>query len=167
MNTRDKKNIMIVAILIAITFMSAGYAMLSEQINVKDMMTSVNKVLDVKLISISSIETEGYAESLQESIENKFTAKFNTKFQMPKDKITYVINVKNEGNVAAKLKSIDITTEEDGKEFLSYTVNNLSVGDELKVGDTTMFTLTIEYNSELNITLEEPLLNEITLTLNY
>lgn len=167
MNIRDKKNIMIIAILIAITFMSAGYALLSEQIDLRNATTSIKPIWDVKLLSISSIETEGYAESLQESIESKFTAKFASKFHMPGDKITYIINVKNEGNVPAKLNSIDINTEEQNKDFLVYTVDNLNIGDELKAGETKMFTLTIEYSDELDLALQEELLKETILTLNY
>ena len=36
MRNRDKKNIMIVALLVAVVFMSVGYALLSTQIEEKD-----------------------------------------------------------------------------------------------------------------------------------
>lgn len=168
MNVRDKKNIMIVALLIAVAFMSVGYALLSEQLEIKGTSTIVDPVWDVKLISISSTATEGYGQSLQASVENKFSAKFNAQFQMPGDKVTYIINVKNEGTINAKLNSISITPEDYNDGFIIYTIDGLEAGDVLKAGDAKMFTLSIEYSNELNITPnEEDLTKEITLTLDY
>ena len=166
MNIRDKKNIMIVAMLIAITFMSAGYVLLSEQLDVRNAITSVNPVWDVKILSISSIETEGYAQSIQESIENKYVVNFNSEFQTNGDKITYVINVKNEGTIAAKLSSIIINPKYEN-EYLTYTVEGIEVGDKLNIGESKMFTFTIEYNNEIDTLVDETIIDEVKLTLDY
>lgn len=168
MNNRDKKNIMIVALLIAVVFMSVGYALLSTQLEIKGTSTIVDPVWDVKLMSISSTETEGYGTSISATIENKFSAKFNTEFQMPGDKVTYVINVKNEGTIDAKLNSITITPDDYNDGVIIYSINGLEAGDELTVGESKMFTLTASYNSEI---VEKPtteyLSKEITLILDY
>ena len=166
MNIRDKKNIMIVAMLIAITFMSAGYVLLSEQLDVRNAITSVNPVWDVKILSISSIETEGYAQSIQESIENKYVVNFNSEFQTNGDKITYVINVRNEGTIAAKLSSIIINPKYEN-EYLTYTVEGIEVGDKLNIGESKMFTFTIEYNNEIDTLVDETIIDEVKLTLDY
>lgn len=166
MNIRDKKNIMIVAMLIAITFMSAGYVLLSEQLDVRNAITSVNPVWDVKILSISSIETEGYAQSIQESIENKYVVNFNSEFQTNGDKITYVINVRNEGTLAAKLSSIIINPKYEN-EYLTYTVEGIEVGDNLNIGESKMFTFTIEYNNEIDTLVDETIIDEVKLTLDY
>lgn len=166
MNIRDKKNIMIVAMLIAITFMSAGYVLLSEQLDVRNAITSVNPVWDVKILSISSIETEGYAQSIQESIENKYVVNFNSEFQTNGDKITYVINVRNEGTLAAKLSSIIINPKYEN-EYLTYTVEGIEVGDKLNIGESKMFTFTIEYNNEIDTLVDETIIDEVKLTLDY
>lgn len=168
MNNRDKKNVMIIALLIAVVFMSVGYALLSAQLDIKGTSTIVDPVWDVKIVSISSTETEGYGESISATVENKFSAKFNAEFTMPGDKVTYVINVKNEGTIDAKLNSITITPEDYADGFIIYSIDGLEAGDELPAGESKMFTLTSSYNSELDATpTTEDLSKEITLILDY
>ncbi len=168
MDNRDKKNIMIVALLVAVVFMSVGYALLSAQLDVKGTTTIVDPVWDVKITSISSTETEGNATSIDAMVENRFSAKFNAQFQAPGDKITYVVNVKNEGTISAVLNSITITPDDYADGFIVYTIDGLEVGDTLNVGETKVFTISATYNEEIEGTpQEEDLTKEITLILDY
>lgn len=168
MNNRDKKNVMIVALLIAVVFMSVGYALLSTELDVSGTSKIIDPVWDVKIVSISSTETEGYGTSINASVENKSRAKFNAQFQMPGDKVTYVINVKNEGTMDAKLNSITITPENYSEGFIVYTIDGLEAGDTLNAGESKMFTLSASYNSEKTETPGiDDLTKEITLILDY
>ena len=92
MSNRDKKNIMIVALLIAVVFMSVGYALLSTKLDIQGTSSIIDPVWDVGIVSISENSTEGYASSLNSTVINKFSAKFNVELQMPNDKVTYTIN---------------------------------------------------------------------------
>lgn len=168
MNNRDKKNIMIICLLVAVVFMSVGYALLSAQLDIKGSTSIVDPVWDVKISSISSTSTEGYGTSLNATVENRFSAKFNAELKMPGDKVTYVINVKNEGTIAAKLNSITITPENYSEGFIKYTIEGIAAGDTLDVGESKMFNLEVSYNTEKTGTpSNEELTKEITLMLDY
>lgn len=168
MKNRDRKNIMIIALLVTVMFMSVGYSLLSTQLEIKGTSTIVDPVWDVNIASISSTETTGHGKSISATIENKFSAKFNNEFVMPGDRVTYVINVKNEGTLNAKLNSITIEPESKKNDAIIYTIEGLEAGELLPRGETKMFTLTAEYNPEYTEEVEkEDLTKEITLLLDY
>ncbi len=168
MSNRDKKNIMIVALLIAVVFMSVGYALLSTKLDVQGTSTIVDPVWDVGIISISENSTEGYANSLNSTVINKFSAKFNVELQMPNDKVTYTINVKNEGTIDAKLNSISIMPENYNEGFIKYEIEGIKAGEVLSVGESKTFTLSVMYNSDATgQPQEEDLTKEISLILDY
>lgn len=168
MRNRDKKNIMIIALLVAVVSMSVGFAFLSSEIEVSGTSQITDPKWDVKIVSISSTETEGYGKSLSATVENKFSAKFSSEFTMPGDKVTYVINVKNEGTIDAKLNSITITPENYNEGYITYSIDGLQAESILKVGESTMFTLTAMYNPDLEGTpTSADLKKDITLILDY
>ena len=168
MRNRDKKNIMIVALLVAVVFMSVGYALLSTQIEEKDNSSIVEPLWDVKITAISSTMTEGNGNSLLSTVENRFSVKLNSEIKMPGDKVTYVINVKNNGTIDAKLNSISITPESHSEDIIIYSIEGINAGDELKAGESRLFTVEATYNSELTTPIEEEKISkEITLILDY
>lgn len=168
MSNRDKKNIMIVALLIAVVFMSVGYALLSTKLDIQGTSSIIDPVWDVGIVSISENSTEGYASSLNSTVINKFSAKFNVELQMPNDKVTYTINVKNEGTIDAKLNSITIMPEDYNEGFIIYDIEGIKAGEVLSVGQSKIFTLSVMYNSEATgQPQEEDLTKEISLILDY
>ncbi len=168
MSNRDKKNIMIVALLIAVVFMSVGYALLSTKLDIQGTSSIIDPVWDVGIVSISENSTEGYANSLNSTVINKFSAKFNVELQMPNDKVTYTINVKNEGTIDAKLNSITIMPEDYNEGFIIYDIEGIKAGEILSVGQSKAFTLSVMYNSDaMGQPQKEELTKEINLILDY
>jgi len=168
MRNRDKKNIMIVALLMAVVFMSVGYGLLSTQIKNKDNLNFVDPVWDVKITSISSTMTEGVGKSLLATVENRFSVRLNSEIKTPEDKVSYVINVKNNGTIDAKLNSISITPENYPEDVIIYSLEGIEAGDELKAGDSKLFVVHADYNEETTVSSEKNNFSkEITLILDY
>ena len=164
MSDKKKQSIMIIAVVVTMICVSVGYTLSSSKINLTNATTMINKIWDVKLATISSVQTEGYGKNLSSSIENDFEAKFNIQLNEIGDKVTYTINVKNEGNIDAILKDIDLITKTKTKDIV-YKIEGLDEGDILKPGESQMFTLSAKYNE--NAKEQKVLTNEITLILEY
>lgn len=168
MNSRDKKNIIIVFLLTAVVFMSAGYALLSAEIDISGSSQIVDPHWDVKITSISSTETEGTGESIEATVQNNFSAKFKAKFKAPGDRVTYVVNVKNGGTIDAKLNSISISPENYNEGFIVYSIEGIEAGNSLQVGESKMFTITATYNKDKEGTPKaSDLTKDITLVLDF
>lgn len=165
MSNKNKKNLMIILLLVSIIFMSVGYAMLSIEIEQKQNYASSDSVWDIKITAISSIETQGLAENISATIENNFSAKFNSSLQTPNDKVAYMINVKNHGTIDAKLSSINIIPSDNQENNISYSIEGIELDEVLKSGESKLFTLVAHYDND--IPSEEEINKEVTLILDY
>ena len=164
MSDKKKQSIMIIAVVITMICVSVGYTLSSAKINLTNAATMINKIWDVKIATISSVQTEGYGKNLHSNIENDFEARFNIQLNEIGDKVTYTINIKNDGNVKAILKDIDLITKIKTKDIV-YKIEGLNEGDVLEPGEAQMFTLTAKYNE--NAKEQNILTNEIILSLEY
>lgn len=168
MKEKDRKNLMIVFLLGAVVFMTVGFALLSAKLEQKDSMLDKDAKWDIKIESISSTSVTGNAESVNFEIVNSFISKFTSKFLEPEDKISYTINIKNDGTIDAKLNSLTILPTSSNNNLITYTVEDLSAGDILKVGETKTFLLVASYNREDNSEEEqEEIEDEAILILDY
>lgn len=168
MSNKDKKNTMIGALLVALVFVSVGYALLSTQLEVKGSATIINPDFDVAITAINSTETEGAAKSLDASVQNSKTATFSATFSEPGSTVKYVVNVRNQGNLDAKLNAIELSPDNYGEGFIIYGINGIEAGEVLQVGQSKMFEVVAYYNPDMT---EEPTADDLTkdlrLTLDY
>ena len=165
MSNKDKKNLMIMLLFVSVMFMSIGYAMLSTELEKKQNYADSKAVWDIKITTISSIETQGLAKNVLANVENSFSAKFNSSLQTPNDKVTYTINVKNHGTIDAKLSAINIMPSDGIENNIKYSIEGIELDEVLKSGESKLFTLVAHYDGD--IPSEEQINKEVTLILDY
>lgn len=143
---KDNKNAVIIALLVTIVFMSVGYALLSAEIDNNQMKTSINdtKRRDIKITTITSIETIGNAEDAKSFISGENEVTMYPRLLEFGDTIIYTINVKNDGSTDEMLNSIEVKTDNS----IAYVIDNLSAGDIITSGDSKMFTISLSLNEE-------------------
>ena len=111
---KEKKNILIGALLVAIIAMAVGYAALAQQLTINGT-AQVSSTWDVKFTSISAgtpSNTAGVAPTATNRTEPDYTnttATFDVGFQTPGDTMEYDIVVTNDGSLDAKLANVVAT----------------------------------------------------------
>ena len=116
---REKKNILIGGLLVAIIAMAVGYAALAQQLTINGT-AQVSSTWDVKFTSISAgtaSNSAGVASTATNRTEpdyTKTTATFDVEFQTPGDTMEYDIVVTNDGSLDAKLANVVATASSAG-----------------------------------------------------
>lgn len=141
---KDKKNIMIMFLFLAVFSLSIGFAVIGTKINNKDMLTSLAFKWDIGISKVVSVETEGNAKS-DDTITDGATFSANISLPSKNDKIIYTLNVKNSGNVDSKLNNIVVSLPDSN---LSYSIDGIKASDILRKGENHLFTLTVEKQEE-------------------
>ena len=172
MDTRKKKDILIIVMVVALVFMSTAYALLSHQLNINGTAT-ISDSWNVKITSIEAIASSGTAEA--GSVNNTGTvATISPVFYTVGDSVTYKVIVENKGSLDAVLSSITTAvTSNDGTDApnVTYEYEGIKAEDVLESGDSVTFTVTVTYASASQ-TAQNPDLAEVktvtlTGTLNY
>lgn len=145
---KNKKNILIGALLVVVVAMSVGYAAMAQQLTINGSANfeDVQWKIAFKKIVLDSANTEGATEESEPTIVGT-TASFDVKLAYPGAKATYKIKVKNEGTINAYLK--DITGVDEANSAaptdIKYTVTGISVNDTLNTTVEKEFTVTVEW----------------------
>ena len=100
---RKKKTIIMVAMMIAILFMSVGYALLSTRLDISGS-TAVTSTWNVEFSGIRTVATVGGAVNKIIPTVNATTASFEVNFVEPGDSITYEIDITNYGDIDAEVQ---------------------------------------------------------------
>ena len=127
---KEKKNILIGGLLVAIIAMAVGYAALAQQLTINGT-AQVSSTWDVKFTSISTgtaSNSAGVASTATNKTPPKITnttATFDVEFQTPGDTMEYDIIVTNNGSLDAKLANVVATASSaDGSGDLQLTEAN-------------------------------------------
>ena len=116
---KEKKNILIGGLLVAIIAMAVGYAALAQQLTINGT-AQVSSTWDVKFTSISTgtaSNSAGVASTATNKTPPKITnttATFDVEFQTPGDTMEYDIIVTNNGSLDAKLANVVATASSAG-----------------------------------------------------
>ena len=116
---KEKKNILIGGLLVAIIAMAVGYAALAQQLTINGT-AQVSSTWDVKFTSISTgtaSNSAGVASTATNKTPPKITnttATFDVEFQTPGDTMEYDIVVTNDGSLDAKLANVVATASSAG-----------------------------------------------------
>ena len=121
MNTKRRKTIMIVVLSILVTFMSAGFAILSSKININSSNNFKGK-WDVHIKDISVSSKNGIASSNFINIqEDRLGANLSVNLYNNDDYIEYLVVVENSGNIPAKLTNVTEDKSFSDDTYLSIT----------------------------------------------
>lgn len=145
---KDKKNLLIGALLFTIIVMAVGYAAFSQTLTINGNATISGK-WQVEITGITS-EVTGTANAGTPTFTTA-TATFNATLKKPGDSATYEVTVENKGDIDAKLDSITLTpqnvgTGEGSSAILYEILNQPAQGSTLAAGDTTTVKVKVSYD---------------------
>lgn len=124
----DKKNILIIFLLLVVFIMSVGFALLGSNLEVTATGTIAGdwsvKFANEPITPIT--KTSGVKEVSTQLDTNALKITLNTTFEKPGDKITYEFKVENTGSIDAYLKDVTVVGKTGNTEAikLSYEVKN-------------------------------------------
>ena len=143
---KDKKDYMILTVILALTVLSVIFATAFNK-GKNNLQTSItNEKAKVEISKIVSVATEGLGEDVKSYIKDDLTVVVYPKVEEKHSSVTYNLNIKNLGNNDVVLRSINISPK-IGEQLL-YTVSNLNAGDVIEKNDSKLFSVEISYNNE-------------------
>ncbi len=163
---RDRRNILIGVLLVAIVIMSVGYAAFATTFTIGGTATIPNN-WNVAITNISVTDTQGNATSTT-STYTATTATFAANLTAPGDSIEYTITVTNSGTVDARLKQLVPVITGDAGAIKYELVNAPETDSILKAGEVITLKIRAEYDSNYEgIVDPDANTRAITLTLDY
>lgn len=138
--------LIIISLLTSSTLMIIGYFKLSGVLPVESKGIT-NPNWNVSIIDISECDKIGEARSIDIPTHTTLTASFNAELKNPSDSIKYKITIKNKGNIDAKLNNFYMIPNSDNNDMILYLVENVYVGEVLKVSEEKEFYVTVKYNN--------------------
>lgn len=166
---KDKRNILIISLLIIVFFMSVGFALLSNSLKVVAT-GEVSGEWNVKFKS-GSLEqkeiTNGVKNVTAEIDNNNLEVTLNADFEKPGDKISYQVAIENLGSIDAYLKNVNIEGKQENTDAIkfSYEVINNPKTTTYTKGSMAGETKNIETELISNATLSKK--NESVIDYNY
>ena len=172
---RRTKALVIVVLLIVIAGLTVAFAALSTTLNINGTAYLDAAKWGIKFENLSEPVKVGTAStSGTAKIEETKSAEINginVNLSIPGDKVTYTVDLVNEGTINAKIDNIEktILTEEQQR-YLTFKVtdkdyNEVSEGDILSSGETKKLIITIEFIKDL--TKEDLPTSTSTISLSY
>ena len=124
----DKKNIVIVFLLVIVFVMSVGFALLGSTLELEATGT-ISGDWNVHFVNETFepiTKTDGVKVLTAQLDSNALKLTLNTTFEKPGDKITYEFKVENTGTIDAYLKDVNVVGKEGNTEAikLSYAVKS-------------------------------------------
>lgn len=158
---RNKKNVVIIVMCIAVLIMAIGYAAFQTKLIINSS-GSITTTWNIYFSNISSAATGSATNMITPSVTNT-TATFQVGLSKPGDKMTYSITLKNGGDIAAIIRNINI--ESDGSYAIINSVSDIKIGDKLAGGATKVFKVTVEFDPAAT-SIPESAINTINLTMD-
>lgn len=159
-----KKKYIIVTFLIAIVcIMSIGYAAFFAELNITGTST-ITSDWDIEITDVTVKTVVGNATKAIEPVVSGTAATFKTDLTSPGDSMTYQVTITNNGNVDAKVGSIEMT--ESSNPAIIFNTSGINKNDLLEAKQTQTFDVTIAYNESVT-SQPENLSGTFTVKLNY
>lgn len=161
------KNALIGALLAVVFVMAVGYAAFAQQLTINGSAT-ISSNWDVHIETITAGTPVGDAASTKAEVgTDKTSATFATTLKQPTDSLTYTVTVKNGGDLDAKLSTLTFS-ETSTTDPIVYSYTGIAENDVLNAGESTTFTVTVTYNSNVQTQpTTEQLNKDVTMVLNY
>ncbi len=138
----------IVIILVAIgAFLIVWYATFAQPLGFNARQQAADSgAWNIGFINMEINDIVGGAKELGKPSFTSNKANFYISLSGPGDKIVYNLTIKNSGTMDAKVDSIYIIPENKPDDQIIYSVGGISLGDELKAGESVDMTVTAMYN---------------------
>lgn len=162
MKNKKDRRYHVMALLLVITAMAAGYALFSETLNISGTAETTG-TFDVEFSS-AAVNTHVNAPGSSAVIAaSKNTLTLNVPdLQKPGSSVLYDVVVRNNGNIGAELLSVNLTGNSDADIKLTYPT--FPTGTVLAPGATYAFTIKVEWAT---ISQAAPKTLNFTASLNY
>ena len=172
---RRTKALAVVVLLIVVAGLTLAFAALSTTLNINGTAYLDAAKWGIKFENLSSPTKIGSATTtgtakIEEAKSASITG-INVGLSTPGDKVTYTVDLVNEGTINAKIDNIEKTVlTSEQQRYLTFKVtdkngNEVSEGDVLSAGETRNLTITIEFIKDL--TKEDLPTSTSTISLSY
>ena len=172
---RRTKALAVVVLLIVVAGLTVAFAALSTTLNINGTAYLDAAKWGIKFENLSSPTKIGSATTtgtakIEEAKSASITG-INVGLSTPGDKVTYTVDLVNEGTINAKIDNIEKTVlTSEQQRYLTFKVtdkngNEVSEGDVLSAGETRNLTITIEFIKDL--TKEDLPTSTSTISLSY
>lgn len=152
MKKSQKKNYVVVALLVVLLFLAIGYAAFSEVLTVSGTATGTG-TWNVHFGDTATLNPSGYGTPVVD-VENNTITVDDLKLGYPGDGCTLAFSIVNEGNLPAKLTSLEILNS-DGTAFSSedITITAPSIeGETLAANQSCPVTIAIAWDADSEAT---------------
>ena len=152
MKDRNKRKLIIYALIGVLMITTVAYAALSTVLNVSGTVVKKGNLWNIYFTNPSSASIVGTATGSSLNIQAS-SLNFQVSLYKPGDKVTYTVDIKNGGTIDAVLNSISLTGLDTAKSnSLNYTVtysdgSAIKEGDTLNIGASRTIKITVEFDS--------------------
>ena len=152
MKDRNKRKLIIYALVGVLMLTTVAYAALSTVLNVSGTVVKKGNLWNIYFTNPSSASVVGTATGSSLNIQAS-SLNFQVSLYKPGDKVTYTVDIKNGGTIDAVLNSISLTGLDTAKSnSLNYTVtysdgSTIKQGDTLNIGASKTLKITVEFDS--------------------
>lgn len=141
---KKKSRILIFGIISFLLVITVGYALFSETLNIGGS-ASTNGEFNVEILSTEITEVGSTNASANISDDKNTLTLSAPDLQYPGAKVEYKITIKNTGSLAAKLKTIN---KSDDNDTIKITYDDIVVDDIIAIGSTKTFKITVTWDGE-------------------
>ena len=155
---KNKKNVIIVSMLVLVAVMAIGYSYFATRLNI-NATGNITTNWNVYFSNITNGTVVGSASNNKTPSVTATTATMDVNLSLPGDSITYELTLTNGGTIGAIIE--DIKAETKGSSAIIYSISGIKIGDKLASGANKKITIKIEYDPN---TTSQPAVTNKTLT---
>lgn len=168
-----KKRITIIILLLLVTFITVGYAVLSAPLNINGTSTINNASWNVHFENIN-VTTGSVAATSGPTIDNsKLNITYAVALEKPGDFFEFTVDVKNAGSVDAKLSELPILdgVSQAQDVYTNYTFTHydntaITVGETIAAGSSKKFRVRVEFDRNITANQLPTTQQDMTLTVD-
>ena len=173
MRGRSQRKMIVYGLAIALLVTTVAYAVLQTTLNINGTVNRKGGSWNIHFENVANVVKGGDATITTPTISNAgANLTFSASLAVPRDSISFTVNVVNDGTIDATLNQVVLTGQsEAAANDVTYTVTYgdgtpINVNDELKSGQTRMLKISAVYNEVESVSAEEVKL-DLGLTLIY
>lgn len=149
----DKKNYVILSLIVSILFLAICYLNLSSVLSLENNKINKDELWNVKITDMKFYKKTGNVNEINPPTYTNYIGNYDIEFNDIGDSITYEITVKNDGSMDAKLEDIIYSPKIDKNILINFS--DLYKGSTLSAGEEKRAYVTIKYINKVNYYLRD------------